>query len=281
MNKLIVGILLLFVFNNIYAQKNEFGIGLGVSTYFGDLSSDRMSNNLKQSHPAVQIYYNYYINQYFNSKIALGYGTISGDDSFSSENWQKERNLSFQSSITELSGMVEYNILGIDHLINPFLFSGVNVFHFNPQTKYNGQWVYLQPLGTEGQGSYLHPDRVKYSLIDISLIFGGGMKIKINQSLMLSIEFGWRRTNTDYLDDVSKDYIGYSELKRTNGELAANLADRTGEYNGFDPVSRIPGSQRGGEKVKDYYTMSFVNFVYILNSGNPFKRRNKVSCPRF
>ncbi len=281
MKKLVVLLSLLFFVSNIYAQKSELGIGLGFSTYYGDLSSDILQNDLKQSHPAIQVFYNYYMNQYLNTRIALGHGTISGDDSYSSRDWQLKRNLSFQSSITELSGIAEINILGIKHVINPFLFSGVNMFHYNPKTYYKGEWIYLQPLGTEGQGSYLHPDRRKYSLMDISLVFGGGVKIKINHSLILSLELGWRKTNTDYIDDVSKDYVGYSELKRTNGELAADLADRTGEYNGSDPVSRIPGLQRGGEKIQDYYTMSFVNFVYILNSGNPFKRRNKVSCPRF
>ena len=115
----------------------------------------------------------------------------------------------------------------------------------------------------------------------MSIAFGGGIKIKINQSLMLSVELGWRKTNTDYIDDVSKDFVGYSELKRTNGELAANLADRTNEYNGFSPLSRVPGTQRGGRINQDYYTMTFINLVYVLNSGNPFKTRKKLSCPKF
>jgi len=281
MKKLVVLSFLLVFISNISAQKSEIGIGFGLSTYYGDLSGDILLNNLKQSHPAVQVIYNYYFNRYFNSRISLGHGTVSGDDSFSTKDWQKERNLSFQSSITELSGIAEFNILGINHRINPFLYSGVNIFHYNPKTFYKGEWIYLQPLGTEGQGSYLHPDRPKYSLMDISLIFGGGIKFKINPSLMLSLELGWRRTNSDYLDDISKDYVGYSELKRTNGELAATLADRTNEYNGFSPESRIAGSQRGGDKIKDYYSMSFINIVYTLNSGNPIKRRNKVICPGF
>lgn len=281
MKKLVVLISLLFFINNTYAQKSVLGAGLGFSTYYGDLSSDILQNDLKQSHPAIQLFYSYYINQYLNLKFDLGYGNVSGDDSYSSRDWQKERNLSFKSSVTEVSAIAEINFLGIKHKINPFLFFGVNMFHFNPKAYYNGQWIELQPLGTEGQGTYLYPDRKKYSLYEYSIIFGGGVKMQINQSVMLSFELGWRKTNTDYLDDVSKDYAGYEELKNTNGELAAELADRTDEYNGFDPATRIPGTQRGGEKVKDYYTMSFVNFIYILDKANLFKRRNKVVCPKF
>ena len=31
-------------------------------------------------------------------------------------------------------------------------FVGVGGFYFNPKAKYEGKWVSLQPLGTEGQG---------------------------------------------------------------------------------------------------------------------------------
>ena len=282
MKKLIVILQVLFLLSNIQAQKSEFGIGLGFSTYYGDLSSDVLINNLKQSHPAGQIYYNYYISKYFNTRIALGHGTISGDDAFAEDIAQKERNLSFKSSITELSGLVEFNVLGLDYLINPYLFSGVNMFHFNPKTVYKGQWVYLQPLGTEGQGSELHPDRRKYNLTDISLVFGGGIKIKLSSSLMMSFELGWRRSNTDYLDDVSKDYVGYTELNRTNGQMAADLSDRTNEYYGKSEISLRPaGSKRGNNKAIDYYTMSFLNIAYTIHSGNPFKMRHRILCPGF
>jgi len=281
MKKLIVLLLLLFFINNINAQNSEIGIGLGISTYFGDLNTNKFYDDIKQSHPSVEIFYNYFLNPHFNLKIALGHGTISGDDSYSDKDWQKERNLSFSSIITELSGIVEFNILSNDHLIIPFIFSGGNAFYFNPKTLYKGEWVHLQPLGTEGQGSNLYPDRKKYKLVNFSLIFGAGIKFKINQLLTLSIEQGWRRTNTDYLDDVSKEYAGYENLKNTNGELAAILADRTNEYNGFDPLSRIPGTQRGGSKVKDFYTMSFVSLIYSLQDDIFVRKKNKVTCPKF
>ncbi len=241
MNKLIVVFSILFIVSNLNAQKSEFGLGIGVSTYYGDLSSPGLLNNLKQSHPAFDVFYNYYFNKNINTRLSLAYGKISGNDSYSSQSWQVERNLSFESSIYEFSGLIEYNILGTHHLINPYLFGGINTFHFNPKTLYKGDWVYLQPLGTEGQGSDLHPDRPKYNLVDMSIVFGLGTKVKVNKSLYIAFEIGWRRSNSDYLDDVSKDYVGYSELKRINGELAAELSDMTGEYFGnADYAGRIP-----------------------------------------
>ena len=264
------------------AQKSEIGYGLGFSTYFGDLNSQELKSNLDQSHPAIQVFYNYYVNQYLNTRISLGQGKISGYDSKSSLKWQNERNLSFESKITELTGVAEYNVLGLNYIVNPYVFAGVNYFRFNPKTMYNGEWIDLQPLGTEGQGSSVHPDRNKYKLYDISLVFGGGIKFKVNKSIIISTEIGWRRTNTDYLDDVSDDYVNYYELSRTNGQLAAKLSDRTSEYFGSNEIiDRETGEKRGGAKSRDYYTMTFVNIVYTLNSGNPFGNTKNVKCPKF
>ena len=166
--------------------------------------------------------------------------------------------------------------------ISPFLFGGVNVFYFNPKTDYNNEWIYLQPIGTEGQGSELHPEKLKYNLIDLSLVLGGGFKIKLNNSLIISFEFGWRKTQTDYLDDVSSVYINYSELKRTNGDLAAELSDRRKEILDISEFEkRKDNEQRGGDKLKDYYTMTFINFVYNLNSDNSSKNNKGIYCPKF
>jgi len=279
----IIALLLVVLFtSNIQAQKSEIGIGLGVSSYIGDLSSPELNTYFNQSHPAVQVFYNYYFNQKLNTRISLGATILSANDNKSSKQWQLERNLSFKTNLVEANGVIEYNIFGISNLINPYVYGGVNVFHFNPKTLYDDEWVELQPLGTEGQGSVIHPELQKYKLYDISMIFGAGLKVKLTNSITISAEVGWRRTNTDYLDDVSGNYINYYELRRTNGELAADLSDRTKEYfNSTQTIDRESGTKRGGERIKDYYAISYLNFVYTLNSGNPFKNRRRIYCPKF
>jgi len=282
MKKLMVISLTIIFAVSLSAQKSELGIGLGIATYDGDLSSKNINSYISQSHPAIQVFYSYYFNQYLNTKVSLGAATLSGSDSKSELQWQKERNLSFKTNIYELNARMEYNMLGDRFRVSPFIFGGVNSFKFNPKTQYKGEWVYLQPLGTEGQGSFLHPDLKKYKLYDISMVFGMGAKVKINSSVTISFELGWRRTNTDYIDDVSGKYVNYYELVRTNGTLAAELSDRTNEYFGNSAtIERETGEIRGGAKMKDYYAISFVNFVYTLNSGNLIKRRKYISCPKF
>ena len=282
MKKLMIISLAIFFAVNIFAQKSEVGIGLGIATYDGDLSTKNIKSYLSQSHPAIQVFYSYYFNQFLNTKLSLGAARLSGTDSKSELQWQKERNLSFQTNIMEFNARVEYNIFGRKYRLSPFIFGGVNAFSFNPKTKCKGEWVYLQPLGTEGQGSPLHPEMANYKLYDISMVFGLGAKFRVNNSVTISLELGWRRTNTDYIDDVGGKYVNYFELSRTNGELAAKLSDRTSEYFGNNTIiERETGEIRGGAKRKDYYAISFVNFVYTLNSGNPIKYRRSISCPRF
>ena len=281
MKRFLLILMLLPLLQIINAQGSEIGIGYGYSTYFGDLNAPSLTTNLSQSHPAFQIFYNYYLNKRLNTRLALGYGVVSGDDSKSQMQWQRERNLSFQSTIIEFSGLAEYNIFGMENFINPFVYFGFNGFHFDPKTMYQGKWVRLQPLGTEGQGLDTYPDRKKYNLIGMSIVTGAGVKIRINNAFMISMEFGLRRTNTDYLDDVSTTYVNYYELYRGNGELAAKLSDRTNEYFGIDtPYDRPSGAQRGGDRVPDFYTMTFINIVYKLGEHIPLVKP-KVHCPGF
>lgn len=278
MYRFVFTFIFIYFVSGIFAQKSEFGIGLGISSYYGDLGRD----DYKNLHPAYQVFYNYQFNKYLNSRLSLGHGTISGNDSYSELLTQKERNLSFQSDINEFSGVLELNFLGIEFKINPYVYGGLNIFQFNPKTKFEGEWIYLRDLGTEGQGSNQHLDKLKYKLIETSIVFGAGIKIPLSKSIMVSFDLGWRRTNTDYLDDVGGEYINYNELLRSNGIMAAKLSDRTPEYLGIDHnIDRDTGSQRGGNKIRDYYVMSFINMTYEIHGGYPVKTRKYVKCPKF
>ena len=115
------------------------------------------------------------------------------------------------------------------------------------------QWAELQPLCTEGQGSSAYPDRRPYTLTQLCFPFGVGVKFRLGKSFSFSAEYGFRKTWTDYLDDVSKTYVG-SEVLHANSEdgaLAAILADRSGEV--VDGYVNAPGIKRGDDSLDDWY----------------------------
>src|SRR5438034_1143268 len=142
---------------NLSAQDKEFGVLIGAAQYQGDLSYKQIT--IDATRPGFGVLARYYFNPRIDVRGSLNYGWISGDDKNYPDvenNERKYRNLSFRSHILELSGVAELNILPFisnshRYRFAPYVFGGLAVFHFNPKAYYNGQWVELQPLGTEGQ----------------------------------------------------------------------------------------------------------------------------------
>jgi hypothetical protein len=144
------------------------------------------------------------------------------------------------------------------------------VFKFNPKSqffydppihdpqleRYDEQWIELQTLGTEGQDSTKYNDRKRYPLTQVTIPLGVGFKHQWDDFWAWGIEFGMRKTFTDYLDDVSRDYIDDQIIGGNNGYLAAAMKDRGPEV-GFQKFDN--GLARGNSGSKDWYM--FLNFT--------------------
>jgi len=275
-----------FLSSNVKAQYLEYGVGIGGTAYWGDLNSPDFGTNISNTNLSVQGMAKLNFSKYLALKGNLIYGSVSGDDNRSFLEWQKQRNLSFKSNILELSVMGEFHVFGynfgIENPISPYITAGLGVFTFNPTTVYQGQTVELQPLGTEGQGMAGFPSR--YNRIALSIPFGAGAKLKMTETMNLSFDILARRTTTDYLDDVSTNYVAYDELAAGNGVLAANLGNRIGEYLGqSEPVSLPTGTQRGGANVDDYFFSFMLTLTFKLNKNVQLfgKHKHRTDCPRF
>ena len=199
------------------------------------------------------------------------FGTISADDivlkgvtDIAKERYN--RNLNFRSTISEVSVMAELHPLFI--LIDwpakdvsappysPYLLVGIGYYSFNPQALLGKKWVDLQPLSTEGQGFDEYPDRPVYKLKQINYPVGLGVRYEATPYLNLRMEFVYRITNTDYLDDVSKRYIDPALFsKYLSGNKLSNaliLNDRQIEQHAG------PGGRRGSPTDNDaYFTANF------------------------
>lgn len=266
-----------------FSQHSEVGIMLGTSSYQGDLSRKSKGLNLGQLNPMVGIFGRKNFNQYFAARLGFNYGILSAEDSKSTIESAKVRNLSFRSNVFEGNLIFELNILGyepynLEKPWSPYLFAGVAFFHYNPKAKYNGDWVELQPLGTEGQGLAVYPDRKPYNLNSIAIPMGVGIKLALNDTWNIGAELGVRKTFSDNIDDVSGTYVEESILLETN-PLSAALANRSG-----NPIE--PGSQRGNGKVSDWYTFigitlsrNFLDNGLVGSRGRT--RKSKKGCPSF
>jgi hypothetical protein len=258
--------------NYLVGQSLEIGTGFGITTYDGDLSPPKHLTRIYYLEPALSVFAKYNYNRYFSARLSFLATAVRGEDAKSRSEWRELRNLSFHTPIFEVSLIGEINLLGFHpdksgRSFSPYLFGGVAYFRFDPTTLYNGEVVRLQPLGTEGQGLPQFPDRPFYSLNQISIPVGGGLKWAVTDRITLSGEIGWRKTFTDYLDDVSTTYVSYDLLFRERGETTARLSRRSWERLGIAPEEYRPRpyevSQRG-RPAKDWYITGLIKVSYQI-----------------
>jgi len=253
------------------AQYQEVGIMGSTSYYIGEINPD--SHLPTEFNLGGGLIYRYNFNDRIAFKASVLYNRIYAHDEDSDDPWQQNRNLHFRSDIFEFSGQIEINFLTYEigdknRPSSPYLFAGLALFRHNPEAEFNDRWVDLQPLGTEGQGIEGFEER--YSLTQISIPFGVGFKFNIWRNLAGAVEWGMRRTFTDYLDDVSTVYVEEGILAEENGPLSAVMADRSLEPLGPDGTNA--GMQRGEINRNDWYV--FAGFMLTYKLGKP-----RVKCP--
>ena len=246
----------------------------GLSNYQGDLQEKRIT--MTQGHVGFGAGLLYEITNKFSARANLTYGRISGDDKLGTKN--KDRNLSFSSPVTDVHLGVEYNFLNIyEKGFTPYVFAGLSYFRFNPSTRDSaGNKILLQPLGTEGQGFY--EGRTKYSLNGLAIPFGAGAKLALGENIRIGFEIGLRKTNTDYLDDVSTTFADQQLLIANNGAAAAAISFRGDELKNTATAYPAAGAQRGSPKYKDWYYFSGLTLSFRLN-GSGGNSRSGMGCP--
>lgn len=244
----------------VHAQRfyahSEFGFQLGASTYYGDLNTDYGLHFIR---PAGGAFYRYSFNPYIALKGMVNYTQVGGADRYSNNDFQKIRNLSFQSDIFEAALVAEFNFFRFEtgdkyHRFTPYLSGGIGFFYFTPYARFQGKLYNLRLLGTEGQNTPEYTDR-RYKPYSLCFPVGAGIKYWVKPGVNFSCEILNRFTMTDYLDDVSTTYVGssYFSADPANPTPAGYLQDPSIPVNG-EKLGRA-GKQRGDNATKDQYLM--------------------------
>lgn len=252
-------------------QEGEFGISAGLAHYFGDLNTRASINRPK---PAVGIFFRKQFGNYTGLRVAAHYAQIGYSDVYSTNDFQKRRNLSFNSNIWELTVQGDFNFFKFVpgdpyNRFTPYVTLGVGAFSYDPYAYLGGQKVFLRPLGTEGQGYSQYPDRKPYGTMALCVPFGVGIKYNLTERVNIGLEIVHRFTNTDYLDDVSSTYVDpaiFPKLPDGSASIASLLQDRS--YETGEPIGFVNGTarQRGYPKQKDQYVMAELTFSFNLTS---------------
>ena len=253
-NQYLLTILLLLCTPVAWSQKLFATIFAGESNYSGDLQEKRFT--FTQAHPAFGVGLLYEATDKLAIRGDFTYGKISAQDKFS-KNFK--RNLSFYSNISEYSLGFEYTFFNLyNYKTSPFIYGGVALFDFNPYTKdNNGNPVFLPELSTEGQGFV--EGRKDYKLRQYSIPMGGGIQWAINDNKRLGFVVGFRKTFTDYIDDVSTTYVDENTLRQKKGQKVVDIAYRGDELPNGAPYP-TGGTKRGSEAGKDWYYFMGLTF---------------------
>lgn len=273
-------------FREIKSQNSEIGACVGTMFYLGDLNQTKLfklnlkDKSLNQLHIAGGFMYRYNISPRFAFKADFLFGKVSSTDVGTD---MANRNFNFFSPITEFSAEIELNFFELynttgKNRFSPYIFAGITLFSFNPQTSYNDEVYELHSLGTEGQG--LEGGPKPYSLTSAAIPFGIGIKATIGRYFAIGAEWGMRWTFTDYLDDVGGRYYDNDALRANYGNLVADLADRSPEILDVEgnPLPRhVEGHARGNETTNDAY--SFACITLTVKFGNE-DRACRLKLPR-
>ena len=269
--------------NDLYFSNKltyEIGGSLGVMNCLTDLGGGKgigkkfiKDVNFRNTEPAGSIFFSAAYKKAVVLRTEFVWGIVKAGDAVlkgvkESVGGRYDRNLSFRSLIFEASLVSEFHPRYFKNYskgqklpkISPYLLGGIGYFTFNPQTKLEGKLVNLRPLRTEGQGFAEYPDRKLYKLKQINFPVGAGFKYKVNDFINLSTECVYRILNTDYLDDVSTNYIDKNVFQKyfAGDQLsqALLLHFRQNELN--PALTPIPDDVRGNPKNNDaYFSFNF------------------------
>jgi len=275
----------------------DLGGKVGKGTYFIKDLNYQLTKLMKGAFISI------YPNEWLGFRLAGQYTYVEGVDSIISthgvdELWRKQRNLDFKSNMWEVYGAIEFFPIqyinrenyDYDPRLKPYVFAGLGAFHFNPKgslTDQNGNvsWHDLQPLHTEGQGFPEYPSKRNYKLTQMNIPFGAGFKYLVSGNINLGLELLYRKTFTDYIDDVSTQYIDPvyfdKNLSTADAFLARNISDKTVGIVTPGVFRTAPGNKRGNPTRDDAYFSLLLKFGIRLGGDDygSSGAREQSRCP--
>lgn len=306
---LFVNLLLLTFLGNVFAQgftrpgdwkryRKEVFVSMGASGFLGDLGGRNkvgkdfspVDLDFPATKTAFGAGYRYKIEKWFAVSGKFNYLRIQGNDALTTEQFRNNRNLNFKSNIFEVSARVElgfgssksgnrYGIKktlgrrmkGVSHGV--FGFVGVGGFYFNPKSL---SGVKLKPLNTEGQG--LPGGAKKYSNYSISIPMGILYRCTFQKVWTVGAELCWRKTFTDYIDDVSTVYYDNAALAAAYGPQSAAFADpsKGNIFGATSPDGSGNPAQRGDKNIDSYLSLEVtVGYTFKQQRRKKAKLRSK------
>jgi len=309
-----------------YKRYNSLEFSINTLNYLGDIApkSTWGSTPLRYTRPGFTASFSHRFGPRYTFRTGLSYGRLQSDDfeiadpNGENSKYRYVRNASFRNDLWELQAVAIIDLFRNDGSalnrvdLTPYFLAGLAVFHHNPKAKVPdemvlradgtgvplaeaGEWIALQPLGTEGQYADLDPTDANYgikpySLWQLAIPIGIGARYRLADAIDISVDFTFKWLFTDYIDDVSQNYVDLGVLdsdlaramsNRSRDPLSAKGSTRdisgwaTQVYTGRDGVDyevirgfgeEYPDNMRGGSSVNDVYFVTSFRIAYVIGA---------------
>ena len=190
--KLSLSLFITFIALTTFGQRTaEVGVFFGRSYYLGELNPrTHWGNGVGSS--TIGGVFKYNLNERYTLKGSIIRTTLSADDNLETYQFNQQRQASFENTLTEFAGEIEFNFLPYKmgdqkHFFTPYLFVGVSYFINDVQTTIEG--FDPAPISQENGGKFALP-------------FGPGLKLSLGKKWAFAAEWGFRKTNYDFIDGL-------------------------------------------------------------------------------
>ncbi len=215
--------LLTIIFSvSLFAQKKaDIGLFGGGAYYQGDINAAKLFYNV---HPSYGILYRFNANKRFAFRGSLIVSSLSGTDKDFTFGYQTIRNRQFSTPLVDVSGQVEFNF---------------KKYHIGKKQYPHTPYVFLGL-------SFIIASYAKDPYI-IGVPFGLGYKQNIGKRFGIGVEWGYRKTFSDYIDNLSGERL-YPAIVTS-------------------PTQKISLKQRGNFRNTDWYSIFGLFITYKLSQG--------------
>lgn len=277
----------------------SLGAKFGLSDLWGDVGTqspiDHYGNGRYYQKPHFMggMFFRYSGHPSLALRFALNYGTVYANDDWNIDKAKKAksieddayqrylRNQDARANIWEANVGFELMPLRFNSetrmaqkTMQPYLTAGAGVFHYRPQTSLidpvtgHKKWVYTKDLKLEGEG-VPNSGSINRNLWQLCVPVGIGLRWDVGKNMNMGVEWLYRMTTTDRLDNVSSVYLSPDYYDRYLSPEDAAIAKQVYDKSKFvEPgVTNKPGSLRGNKDVLDGYSTISFTIMYRLESN--------------
>ncbi len=211
--KLILAVSLLFILPVLsFSQKFwEISASPGLMNYYGDLTPPLFT--VKEVFFGGQLSARRYFDREHALRVNILHGKLAGDDHNFDRNYL--RGNSFEGRLTEFAIMGEIDFKGrkrfstrngYEKIASLYMFGGGSVAYFDPTVQYGS------PESRD--------EKIDYIKWHVGMPIGGGVKIDVNEEIVVGLEISYRFTISDFLDGTQASGNAYKNDSYTFGGIS-------------------------------------------------------------